>query len=239
MCHLTFSDQKTERNATIDDFLIQAKAVMDYYKKSEQKANVVHFNFMARGDAFASKYFLEHGDTVLKELGILAFENGLFPRFLISTIFPKRVSKYEIRDIFPLHHPEIYYSLYSLNNDFRNFWLPASIPVEQALEKLVNWQNHSSKIPKIHYAFIAGQNDSQEDVHSICELINEYKLRVNINIVRYNPPSEEQGIESPIEVIERNQNIFKNKLSMAQVKVIPKVGFDVYASCGMFVNQLT
>jgi 23S rRNA (adenine2503-C2)-methyltransferase len=117
--------------------------------------------------------------------------------------------------------------------------LPASIPVEQALEKLVNWQNHSSKIPKIHYAFIAGQNDSQEDVHSICELINEYKLRVNINIVRYNPPSEEQGIESPIEVIERNQDIFKNKLSMAQVKDIPKVGFDVYASCGMFVNQLT
>jgi hypothetical protein len=35
-------------------------------------------------------------------------------------------------------------------------------------------------------------------------------------------------------VLERNAAIFRKRLAKARVRVIPRVGFDVQASCGMF-----
>jgi hypothetical protein len=42
------------------------------------------------------------------------------------------------------------------------------------------------------------------------------------------------SVEPPEEVIERNAGIYRSRLSYARVRVIPRVGYDVYASCGMF-----
>lgn len=42
-----------------------------------------------------------------------------------------------------------------------------------------------------------------------------------------------QGKESPEEIIERNVHILQD--AGMQMKVIQRVGFDVKASCGMFV----
>ena len=36
------------------------------------------------------------------------------------------------------------------------------------------------------------------------------------------------------EIIERNANIYRSRLPNARVRVIPRVGYDVHASCGMF-----
>ena len=42
------------------------------------------------------------------------------------------------------------------------------------------------------------------------------------------------GTEPAEEIIQRNAAIYRDRLPNARVAVIPRVGFDVAASCGMF-----
>src|SRR5262245_4714566 len=104
-----------------------------------------------------------------------------------------------------------------------------------ALDRLVSWQRSTHKIVTLHYAFIAGENDAEGDVHAICDALEERGLMVHVNIVRYNPydPSR-HGVESPEDVIVRNAAIYHSRLPNARVSVIARVGSDVAASCGMF-----
>jgi len=51
----------------------------------------------------------------------------------------------------------------------------------------------------------------------------------------YNPYSQGFGEESSDEIIKRNAN-FINENIRGKVKIIDRVGFDVKASCGMFVK---
>jgi adenine C2-methylase RlmN of 23S rRNA A2503 and tRNA A37 len=89
--------------------------------------------------------------------------------------------------------------------------------------------------PKLHWAFIAGQNDDVATVEAIIEAVASIGLRVNINIVRYNPFSSDQGTEPPEEILRRNAALLRDGLPGSRVKVVTRVGSDVQASCGMFV----
>ena len=58
---------------------------------------------------------------------------------------------------------------------------------------------------------------------------------MHVNIVRYNPHDPRRhGVEPPEDVIRRNAQIYRSRLPHARVRVIPRVGYDVAASCGMF-----
>ena len=236
MCHLTATGQTKHRNATLEEFLEQATVVLEHYDKSP-KARTVHYNFMARGEALANPVITENSEELFDELWKMARARDLHARFLVSTILPKTSAHLDIRDVFSRYQPEIYYSLYSTDEAFRRRWLPKAQPVEDALDRLVAWQRHSYKIVKIHYAFIEGQNDSADDVNAVCDAIEARGLSVHVNIVRYNPPSPRHGSEPADEVLERNAGIFRARLPNARVRVIGRVGFDVHASCGMFVGK--
>ena len=236
MCHLTASGQTKYEDVSVNDFVSQAKVVLDWYLESPQRAKVVHFNFMARGEALDNPILVVNSDEIFSRLASEARSKDLLPRFLISTIVPKSIEGRSLVDIFPLIHPELYYSIYSMNPAFRRRWMPRALPAERALGMLSDWQRHTSKVPKLHYAFIEGENDSELDVRAICDAVNDLALRVNINIVRYNPPSGKHGREPSDEVLRRNARIFSEQLPHARVKIIPRVGFDVQASCGMFVR---
>jgi adenine C2-methylase RlmN of 23S rRNA A2503 and tRNA A37 len=236
MCHLTATGQTRLRNVTHEEFLEQADTVLDYYRRETPPARSVHFNFMARGEPLANPVLLSRADELLGELAQRAVALDLRPRYLVSTIFPREVGDRLLEDIFLTYHPEIYYSIYSLRASFRRRWLPKALPVEEALDRLVSWQRNTYKICKIHYAFIAGENDSEADVHAICDALESRRLLVHVNIVRYNPyDSRRHGVEPPEEVIQRNARIYQSRLPYARVRVIPRVGYDVQASCGMFV----
>ena len=237
MCHLTATGQTQLRNVTHEEFLIQADAVLDYYHRETQPAQSVHFNFMARGEALANPVLLDHADDILGDLARRAVALKLRPRYLLSTIMPRELGDRRLEDIFPVHHPEFYYSLYSLEERFRRRWMPKALPAEEALDRLVSYQRQTYKICKIHYAFIQGENDSEEDVHAVCDALEKRRLMVHINIVRYNPQdAHRHGVEPCEQVIEHNADIFRNRLPYARVRVIPRVGFDVQASCGMFLT---
>lgn len=238
MCHLTATGQTKMRDVTIEEYFDQAERVLQYYD-GQPHAKMVHFNFMSRGEPFANQIFLDHADEILEGLAEMASKRGLEYKFLISTIFPKEMNHRALQDIFkdPELYPEIYYSLYAINDQFRRRWLPKAINPDSALLNLKMWQEVTGKTPKIHYAFIEGQNDSLFEVDRVIKAIEYHQLKVNWNIVRYNSPEGHDSRETPEHQINYIASFIRDRLhDGAKVKVIPRVGIDVKASCGTFLN---
>lgn len=243
MCWLTATGQTDTRDVTMEEYFEQAEQVFEHYSDMFRNnvvgssATRVHFNFMARGEPLANKHFLANADEILRGLKRIAERWCLEAKFLISTIFPKEFQGYSLTELFndPEVYPEIYYSAYSFDPTFRKRWLPkANIP-EHALGQLRNWQITTGKTPKIHYAFINGENDSIGDVKKIIDSIKRFHLTVNWNIVRYNPPNDKskEAIEGQVLYL---AGYIRSRLPEARVKVVPRVGTDVKASCGTFLN---
>ena len=230
-CHLTATKQTKAVNARRRDILNQAQQVLTHYRIQEP-ARMVHYNFMARGEPLLNPTV---NDRLLVDLGEMARSLDLSSRFCISTIMPRELSDKRLSQRFLYTQPDFYYSLHSLNPSFRKKWLPKAMEVNQALDMFVQWQRDTGKLIKLHWAYIKGENDSVEDTEAIAEKIIQKNLRVNINIVRYNPFSAKYGEESPFSTISRNANFLANNLPTSNVKIISRVGMDVKASCGTFV----
>lgn len=231
-CHLTATKQTTFVDVDMYGFLDQAQQVFKHYKR-EKPAKYVHYSFMARGEILSNQHILDGADRLLFTLGELATQNGLIPKFNISTIIPKNLDR-SLSDIFKIITPTIYYSLYSADEDFRKEWMPMAMPSEKAMRLLKDYQTVSKKIVKIHFPFIKGQNDSAKDMIKIRDLIKSVDLACEYNLVRYNPFSPEQGEESDAETLKYNFEFMQEHVLRA--KEIQRVGFDVKASCGMFVE---
>lgn len=234
-CHLTATGQTSFVDSSHNDFTAQAIQIFKHYRKEVTPAKYMHYNFMARGEPLANKILLNSGDELLSKLGQVAKEEGLPAKFNVSTIMPLTLKK-SLNDVFHYVNPTIYYSLYSTNQVWRDKWMPAALPVDEAVARLKEYQNFSKKIIKIHYTFIAGENDSEEDINAACDVLEKHNLICEFNLVRYNPASPSQGVESSQEVINRNLGIIQNRFNFnSKVQIIPRVGFDIKASCGMFV----
>lgn len=234
-CHLTVTGQTSFVDSSHNDFMAQAIQVFKHYRKENKPAKYMHYSFMARGEPLSNKILLDSGDELLSKLGQVAKEEGLPAKFNISTIMPMTLKK-SLVNVFNYVNPTIYYSMYSTNQEWRDKWMPSALPVEEAVSKLKEYQTFSKKIIKIHHPFIDGENDSEKDVHAVCDLLEKYNLICEFNLVRYNPASSAQGKESPENIINRNVEIIQNRFNFnSKVQIIPRVGFDVKASCGMFV----
>ena len=236
MCHLTATKQTKSVNADLNNYLEQAKTVLEWYGQNTPRAEIVHFNFMARGEALANPLFLASGRELFEKLGAESLTRNLFPRFLISTIMPKSFAGKSLSNIFPIINPEIYYSIYSTDEAFRKKWLPNAMPVSEALKALKEYQENTKKIIKLHWCFIEGENDSEKSIVDLCHMVRMSGVRVDIAIVRYNPYSEKYGKETSEALIKRNEEILKMYMPFSKIKTISRVGFDVKASCGMFVE---
>lgn len=234
MCHLTITRQTKSFNATLDIYMNQAETVFDWYDKNCPQAEMVHFNFMARGEALTNPLFLENGQELFYKLGEMAVRRRLQVRFLVSTIMPTAFMGKVLGKFFPVCGPEIYYSIYSIKEEFRRRWLPNAMPVEEALRLLKDYHDATKKVLRLHWAFIEGENDGEEDIVLMCHRVKTSGIPVEIRIVRYNPYDESYGRESSWKVIERNLDIIKIHLPDSRTKVITRVGKDVKASCGMF-----
>lgn len=233
-CHLTATRQTSYDDVDLHGFLRQARRVLSHYHGEDTPAKFVHFNFMARGEPFASYSFLENADEILTELGKLAAFEGLASRCNVSTIMPLTTKK-PLREVFRFAKPTIYYSLYSMDEAFRRARMPGAMDPREALARLKSWQDFSGQIVKIHFPLIAGVNDSVFEIGEITRAIQAHDLRVDVNLIRYNPPTPDQGVESTPEVYADRRDMLERRLG-GNVQIIPRVGFDVKASCGMFVD---
>ncbi len=233
MCHLTATGQTRPRSLGTDEIIEQAEVVLDWYDQVAPTAKRVHFNFMARGEPLVNEHFISNADAVLLKLAKMAETRELVPRFNISTIIPVRFRK-NLHHVFRIVIPDIYYSLYSMDPDASQRWLPSAASTDVALNMLSIWQRYTSKIPRVHFAVVQGLNDTTAHAVRLADALQRHSLRVNINLVRFNPPrdlNEKEASDANKELLVRE---LRQRLPLARVKVVSRVGTDVYASCGTF-----
>lgn len=240
-CHLTQTKQVDFIETKLSEFYEQARYPIAHYKellsKGQAPSERVNFNFMARGEPLASKILLNNADELIRGLKNEIKGLNLTPKFNISTIGPQEIENFEFSDIFKeaVEEVTIYYSLYSVKEDFRKRWLPKALPVDVMLGKLKRWQDIGGKIA-LHWAMIDGENDTTEDIQAIISRLNDFEIKAKFNLVRYNPFSEQQGSESSEDVLQERFNLLANYLKDPHSRIVPRVGFDVKASCGMFIS---
>lgn len=240
MCHLTQTKQTAFEPEKLGDLLNQARQVFDYYKRQvwlnkEVPARLAHINFMARGEPLLSPILQNKANWTglacgLDEIAHAAQVDDM--RVNISTIMPEGIN-YLPSGSFT---PRIYYSLYSLNKDFRRRWLPNAMHPTEALEMLCEWQGRTKGEVVLHWALIEGENDSLDEAHDIGTYIKFLKLKTRFNLVRYNPFSHAQGRESSMERINSYFEAITQYMRVDGSKIVGRVGFDVSASCGMFID---
>jgi 23S rRNA (adenine2503-C2)-methyltransferase len=236
-CHLTATGQTSFVDSSHNDFMSQAIQIFKHYRRQNKPAKWMHYNLMARGEPLANEILLNSGDELLLKLGQVAKEEGLPAKFNISTIMPMTLKK-SLVDVFNYTSPTIYYSLYSTDLEWRKKWMPAAMDPFTALSMLKEYQDFSKKIVKIHFPFIAGENDSIEEVNAICDLLTKINLMCEFNLVRYNTASPDQGAESSEAVIKRNIALLEDRFAFkGKVQIIQRVGEDIFASCGLFAPK--
>lgn len=240
-CHLTQTNQTQMVEASVEDLTAQAYRVMDHFdcldEEEKEKFKKVNFNFMARGEPLANQVVLRKWSQISDSLGDLAKSKNLTPKYNISTIMPTEMASRSLQDVFGKdENVVIYYSLYSLKSPFRRKWLPKAINPIEALNKLSDWQQITGKIPVLHWCFIEDENDDYETMQDIVRAVITRGLKVKFNLVRYNPFSHYQGKESNDETLKRNFEYLANAFGQNGSQIVPRVGYDVKASCGMFVD---
>lgn len=238
-CHLTATKQTEMREATLEDFLIQVDTVLDYYDKEvaqgrQKKARLIHFNWMARGEPLLNSTVTNIKSGLFEALRWRAKRRKLEPFFNVSSILPKECDLAQLHDWPSVEGLRLYYSLYSLDEHFRKRWIPKSHAPESVGKTLAQWQDDGMEVV-FHWAMIEGQNDRPQDIEAIGQYIKTYGLNVRFNLVRYNPYSEAQGKEPEEGVLLERFEQLQHYVNTSS-RIVPRVGFDIKASCGMFVN---
>lgn len=242
-CHLTATKQTMMTPVTLAGYLDQARVVLGTYRKrlaaGQPAAERMHFNFMARGEALSNPDLLARSKELFSGLGQQAAELDLPARFLVSTILPRDFDA-DLATVLGDERSLPYYSLYSINPRFRKRWLPKALPAERGLELLADFQARTDRNVVLHWAFIEGENDSVEDVEATLDAVEQAGLRAKFNLVRYNPHDARHGRE-PGEahlqhLFERISTRLTGMGGQAGSRIVPRVGFDVKASCGMFIE---
>jgi len=247
-CHLTQSAQTSFNEASVKDMFEQAKLVINHYKevvksKEQKPVNTIHFNWMARGEPMASSVVKTKWEVLSEGLYLLAKDAGIENvKFKISTIMPKNKGL-ELDNQNPLlwffnskHKPVFYYSLYSIAEGFRKKWIPKAIKPEQALFLLNQWQIQTEARVVLHWAFIQGHNDSQKDIQDVLDLVVKSGLKTKFNLVRYNA-WDTTSQETELSTSEANFNRIAEVMQLPGSRIVPRVGKDVYGSCGMFFEK--
>jgi len=236
-CHLTRTRQTSFDHAGIDDLLAQLDSILEHYSRVGETALRLNINFMARGEPLLNPNLMKDFDHFAKHATIRAENAGITTlKFNISTIMPRQASDVDLVKVFGSWPVNICWSLYTTASDFRRRWLPKADDPETTAARLRRWQDVSGRDIVIHHALIAGENDRDSDLSSITDLMERHGLRAKLNLVRYNPADIGTGAEAS----EDRYRLVKEKLMPSMkasgTRIVPRVGFDVKASCGMFLS---
>ena len=231
-CHLTQTGQTMATNLSREEMLEQAEIVLS--TASYPDAKTVHYNFMARGEPMANPMV---DKTLFHQLKRAAQRRGLLPRVKLSSIIPTDFQGFDPNLLWDENSPPIdfYYSLYSVDPEWRKRWIPKALPPSEAFAWLARWQQVTENRVILHWALIEGENDSLENARNTARMANASGLKWDFNLVRYNPASDKSR-ESSEERIKSFLEVLRQEIGEGnRVKVIPRVGYDVKASCGMFL----
>lgn len=249
MCHLTATGDTKMIPLSSHDMFTRALTALMSTKESTKPLN---FSFMAKGDALANKAI--DGDLVRTLLTEGDRQRRQHTKVVISTIFPTATVGWPIDeylfDHFGSFQPHIYWSLYSLDKEFREYWLPRSADPVVVAEGLARWQKRTCQEIVIHHALIDGRTDDgtrsvpsnfwAHQATDIRQLLEAHNIHYRVNLVRYNPPENTENAfygKEPSERCYSDNHLALYRLSKncTSAKIQERVGYDVKASCGMFL----
>ncbi len=245
MCHLTQTKQNDFDSTTTESFLEQVKIVREWHlnhhdgKKDFGTAKEVRINFMARGEPLANETILNDAARLFDDIEQVFQDDDINVKFQISTIMPEEVLEKPIGEIFAnnRHNLRIFYSLYSVNPTFRKKWLPKAIDPRIAFQQLKELQLQENIPLTLHWAFIDSENDGICNIIDVMNLTKEFSLNYKFNTVHYNPYSALLGKQASKIVIGIRHKQMSEISTEAGSEIIPRAGFDVFSSCGMFVKS--
>lgn len=248
-CWLTVTNQNKFNHVTISEYGEQLDTILEYAKqidKENSKNARVNINLMSRGEAMANKYIVNQYGSFYDEMHQIVKKHDYSKmKINISTIMPSVIANYKLIDIFHYHSTNLYYSLYSINDTFRKKWLPNALPWQIALNKLHEFQDATNNIITFHFAIIENENDDMNEIKRMANTIRDMKFKkTKLNLVRYNPHPIQEYKEPPLNKLNEIYHILQSAcqddaITTNKSRIVPRIGYDVYASCGMFYNTHT
>jgi 23S rRNA (adenine2503-C2)-methyltransferase len=249
-CWLTEQKQTNFKHVKNDIFEFQVEKVLE---NVPIKDNIIgnenircNINFMARGEPLANKNIVNDYSNVYEKINnVVKNYNYKETKMNISTIMPNTIKNHSLCNIFNNTPVNLYYSLYSVDDKFKNKWMSNAMNYNLALDKLKEYQNFTDNYSPltIHGTFIKGENDNDDDIKRMFDEIEKRNLKkIKFNIVKFNPHKNSSYTESDPETL---HNIYKkmqtitnyNNPNYNTTRQIERVGYDAFASCGMFVND--
>lgn len=231
-CHLTQKGYTRDDNVSFLDMKRQLLAVLNEHHDSKsrvdyEESSKLHINFMARGEPMLNPEVVHSDWFGLVNEYAPEFEGQT--RINVSTIMPKGL-KMISPDQIPTH---FFYSLYSVDDQWRRRWIPNAMNKHKARQMLNEYSNQTGLPITIHYALIKGENDSLDDAKRCAEFLSYFDQKPRFNLVRYNTFNDDRlGVEADQEQIDQYLNIIDEQVFRA--RIVPRVGRDVDASCGTF-----
>lgn len=240
-CYLTQQNQTTFDHVPIELYESQFETVLNHYDiNGNGEATRVNINLMARGEPLANKNLVQNYPVFYTKIWNLVHKFDITPKVNISTIMPKHIKHWDLDGIFKGYPAHIYYSMYTIDNKFREQWIPNAMDVYDALDKLKDYEeaalDNGMKYPvTFHWALIKDHNDSIYMAKETARLLKQYNFKSKFNLVRYNPHINTDTNES--ERIQEIFDIISSAFDSPKSYIVPRVGPDVRASCGMFIRD--
>lgn len=236
-CHLTRTRQTSFDQAGFDDLVAQIEPVIAHHAATGEPAARMNVNFMARGEPLLNPTVTGRSREMLARFSEMAAAAGV-PETVInlSSIMPREVSGLDLVEAFPGRGFRIFWSLYSVRPGFRKRWLPLAADPEETAARLADWQRRTGGEVVIHHALIAGENCSDADAEMNADLARRHGLKARMNLVRYNSADAGTGEEASDDRYDRALAAFERAAEIPGSRIVPRVGRDVFASCGTFVT---
>lgn len=233
-CHLTQTGQTGFMPASLWDLGGQLMRVLQHMDEEGVRPPRLHVNFMARGEPLANPHlcenFAQFGSLATRE----AERRGMTVRVNLSSVFPAD-QDVDLAAAFGAWPVTPYWSLWSVDANFRKRWVPRAEAPERTLGRLLRFQAATGREVVLHWGLIAGENDREEDLDGLVRLLDGSGLRARLNLVRYNSFSGRTGEEAVPDRLDRFLEVLGPVLGLPGSRIVPRVGPDVKASCGMFV----
>jgi adenine C2-methylase RlmN of 23S rRNA A2503 and tRNA A37 len=234
-CHLTQLRETSMGHATIEDYHRQFEQVINHYDQRDAPVDRMNVNMMARGEPLLNPNFVRDFADFITPIREAAEQRDIGYRINVSSIFPVGSRDVDLVPAFAGHPVTFYWSLYSLKPEFRRRWIPKADDPARTMERLLEWQSATGRPVVIHHALIKDQNDKICDHVSLRDFIRSSGLKAKVNLVRYNSFGPRTGEEASDRSYEQALSILGSDMPVTGSRIVPRVGFDVAASCGMFV----
>lgn len=259
-CHLTLKNSEFIK-ISIQDVLQNLKdAVEDAVQFNPQiKNRYIKLSWMGMGDAINKPQMVY--DVTLELLDWIFQNNyaiGL-DGIDLSTVMPKlknknwisifhslenQLQKYPINPNYKMDNVQytngyyshknifrLFYSVESTLQEKRNYIVPNAMPIQEAVEHLLEYQQNGEFSVILHHLIIEDLNDSEYELNHLIQFINQYFPKNELRVLRYNLCSKSQYKESD-KFVQQIKKISDN-IQFLKVQVSP--GTEVSAACGQFI----